>query len=325
MLFILLLGFAAAKSRGFDAHQTSGFGSLVVKYTLPAGLFVAIIKASRSALLDDWQFLLLIVVTFSLMFGVGYGVARKVFHRSPGEAAIAGLLVGSPGVPFFGTTILGPLFGASSTVTVALVSIVVNVLQVPAATVLLVSSAASQAPESAPATPPTGGSGGVLTAPPAAAPVDTRSVVLTALRKPMVVAPVLAFALVLVGVHVPSLIDAMLTPLGQATSGVAVFVAGLTLGQQKLSLSWEVGWNVAAKMLLMPAVVFALVLGFGLTGTGAKEVVVSSAIMSTTIAVILAGHYKTYMREASSTLLLTAVSMFVVLPVALSAVSVVHQ
>ena len=321
VLFILVLGYVGAKSRGFDADQTTGFGNLVVGYTLPATLFIAIIKTPRKVLTDDWKLLLLVALTFMVMLGVGYVVARKVFHRSPGEASIAALLVGSPGVPFFGTTILGPLFGAGSTVTVALMSIVINVLQVPTVTVLLESTAAPAAGTSTSTRP----ADGVGSAPHPAARKGSGAVVLSALRKPMVVAPVLAIVLVLIGVRVPALIDAMLTPLGQATSGVAVFVAGLTLGQQKFAVSWEVGWNVLGKMIVMPAVVFALVLAFGLAGVSAQEVVVASAIMSTTIAVILAGHYKTYAQQASSTLLLTAVSMFVVLPVALATVTVIHH
>lgn len=323
VLFILLLGFAAAKSRGFDADQTTGFGNLVVGYTLPATLFISIIKTPRTVLVDDWKLLLVIAFTFMLMFAVGYVIARKVFHRSSGEASIAGLLVGSPGVPFFGTTILAPLFGATSTVTIALMAIVINVLQVPAATVLLEGSAAS-VPSTTPATAPAAGGGG-QTPTGAAHRAGIGGVVLSALRKPMVLAPVLAVVIVLIGVHIPALIDAMLTPLGQATSGVAVFVAGLTLGQQKLAVSWEVGWNVGAKMIVMPLVVLATVLAFGLSGVSAREVVVASTIMSTTVAVILAGHYKVYAQQASATLLLTAVAMFVVLPVALVTVNVIHR
>ncbi len=319
VLFILLLGFAAAKRHGFDADQTTGFGNLVVEYTLPATLFISIIKTPRTVLTGDWELLLVIAVTFMLMFAVGYVVARKVFHRSSGEASIAGLLVGSPGVPFFGTTILAPLFGATSTVTIALMAIVVNVLQVPAATVLL-EGAAVKAPATASA------AGGVGRAAPAtSAHPSAGGVVLSALRKPMVVAPVLAVVLVFAGLHIPSLIDAMLTPLGQATSGVAVLAAGLTLGQQKLALSWEVGWNIVGKMVVMPLVVLGTILAVGLSGVSAREVVVASAIMSTTIAVILAGHYKVYAQQASATLLLTAVTMFVVLPVALVTVNVIHS
>ena len=50
VLFILLLGFVAAKRRGFDADQTTGFGTLVVQYTLPATLFISIIQTPRSVL-----------------------------------------------------------------------------------------------------------------------------------------------------------------------------------------------------------------------------------------------------------------------------------
>jgi hypothetical protein len=47
--------------------------------------------------------------------------------------------------------------------------------------------------------------------------------------------------------------------------------------------------------------------------------------MSSTVAVILAGHYRVYAQQASSTHLLTAVSMFVMRPVALIAVSTIHR
>lgn len=314
VLFMLLLGYIAAKRRGFSADQTAGIGTLVVEYTLPATLFISIIQTPRRVLVDDWKLLSIVTATYMAMFIVGYVVARIVFHRSPGEASIAGLLVGSPGVPFFGTTILGPLFGATSTLTIALIAIVISVLQVPVATVLLERAIANSA---------TVQSRGGTTALASPNQPSSGRVVWSALRKPVVVAPVLGITIVLIGLPVPSLIDAMLTPLGHATSGVAVLAAGLILGQQKLSLSWEVGWNILGKMVVMPLVVLAVVLAIGLTGVSAQEVVVSSAIMSTTIAVILAGHYQVYAKQASATLLLTAVTMFVILPIALVAVNVV--
>jgi predicted permease len=316
VLFMLLLGFIAAKRRVFDADQTTGIGTLVVEYTLPATLFISIIQTPRTVLTDDWKLLLVVTATFMGMFAVGYVVARKVFRRSPAEALIAGLLVGSPGVPFFGTTVLTPLFGAANSATIALTAIVISVLQVPAAAVLL-ERAATRAPTVVSAV------GGGSTAHASPNHPSAGMVMLSALRKPVVIAPVSAIVIVLIGLPIPSLVDAMLTPLGHATSGVAVLAAGLTLGQQKLSFSWEVGWNVLGKMVVMPLVVLGAVLATGLTGVSAQEVVVSSGIMSTTIAVILAGHYKTYTQQASATMLLTAVTMFIILPLALVAVSIV--
>jgi malonate transporter and related proteins len=46
--------------------------------------------------------------------------------------------------------------------------------------------------------------------------------------------PVLAIVLALIGVSVPHLLDSTLTLIGQATSGVALFVAGITITARKI-------------------------------------------------------------------------------------------
>ena len=54
-------------------------------------------------------------------------------------------------------------------------------------------------------------------------------------RKPIFLAPVLAFVLVLAGVHMPDPVETTLTPIGAAGAGAALFLTGLILSAQKVS------------------------------------------------------------------------------------------
>lgn len=80
-----------------------------------------------------------------------------------------------------------------------------------------------------------------------------------AFKRPYVWAPVVALALVLIGIQVPSLINSMLNLIGESTSGVSLFVSGLLLAAYSLKLNGVVAINAAFKSLVQSALMLGLV------------------------------------------------------------------
>ncbi|OLB31426.1 MAG: hypothetical protein AUH05_19490 [Ktedonobacter sp. 13_2_20CM_53_11] len=80
----------------------------------------------------------------------------------------------------------------------------------------------------------------------------------------MVLAPVLAMILVLLGLPVPKEIESMLNLIGSATSGVALIVAGLILAAYRLKVTVETVGNTLVKMIVQPVLMALLVVAFGI-------------------------------------------------------------
>jgi len=137
-----------------------------------------------------------------------------------------------------------------------------------------------------------------------------------AITAPFVWAPLVAMALVLLGVSVPSVFNSALTLIGQASSGVALFVAGVTIAASTIRVNLEVGVNVVLKMVAQPALFVLLALALGVKQPYGHEGFLLTVLPAGPIGVLLATRYKTYQSEASSTLALTELTFLVTLPLA---------
>lgn len=127
-------------------------------------------------------------------------------------------------------------------------------------------------------------------------------------------APLLALVLVLLGIRVPRLLVSPLQFIGSTTSGVALFVAGLSVASVTFKLSLEVIVNSVGRVVVTPLLVAAFALLFGASRKDLQEGVVLAALPTGTIAILLANRYRRYQAEASSTLAVTTVALIPVLP-----------
>lgn len=278
IFFVLALGYFSGKRSAFDQDQAQGFNHLVLNYALPATLFISIANSTRERLFSDSTMLIAALVVLLGWYLVAFLVAKLVFRHSRQEAGIAGLSAGAPTVGFLGIAVLSPLFGAEAALSVAMVALVVNVLQVPLGVFFV-------------------------------APAGTKptAALAHAVKQPVVLAPLIAVALVLAGIRFPPVADAPLALIGHATSGVAVFAAGLVLSAHKFHLDLEVAWNTLVKLVLMPASMLAFGLYLGMTGETLEQLVLLAALPPAFTGIVLAGRYQTYVELASSTLIVTAI------------------
>lgn len=301
VLFVMALGFWAGRARQFDRDQVQGLNELVLAFALPATLFVGIVTTPRSSLLAAGPFVLVLLIAFVGLFVVVTVFSIFVLHHRLGAAAIQAACVSLSNVAFIGIPIFTPLFGPSSTLSITVAALVLNVTLVP----LLVTMLEYDRQRSAEG--------------------KTRSLaalveqsLFSSFKKPVVVAPVLATILVLFGVSVPNEIESMFNLIGSATAGVAVFVAGLIIAAYQATVTVEAAGNTLVKMVVQPVLMAVLVVTFGIGKPLASEAILMCALPTAVVPVMFALRYKVYEQEAAATLLLTTLAMIVVLPVAIA-------
>ena len=120
------------------------------------------------------------------------------------------------------------------------------------------------------------------------------------------------------GVHVPSLLTASLQLAGSASSGVGLFVAGLTLAAVTLKVTWETVFNNAIKMAAMPALFVGLATLIGAKVQVMDQGVLLAAFPCGPMAVLLATRHKKYETEASTTLAVSTLAFVGTLPILLA-------
>jgi malonate transporter and related proteins len=300
IFFVLLLGYAAGRANQFDNHQVAGINELVLKFALPASLFVGTVGVSRTQLLQETPLLVAMLVSLVGVYIVVFLLGKLLFRHTVAGAALQAIAVSFTAGPFFGPAVLSPIYGASSAVAISMIALILNVVIVPATLVLL---GISQQPAESDTKLPAGARLG---------PALVRAV-----KAPVVWVPLLAFALVLAGVSVPAVLDSGFGLIGHATSGVALFVAGITIATSKIILNLEVGVNAVLKMVVLPVFCFVLGALLSVKAPFNYEGLLLTALPSGPIGILLATRYKIYEAEASSTVAVTMILMLPTIPIAL--------
>ena len=346
IIVIMALGYVCGKLSYFDDDQRQGLNKLVLNIALPAALFISIVKATREMLAQDAVLTAIGFVGIIVMFMISYYLCRLMFHRSIPEAAVCALIAGSPTIGFLGFAVLDPIYGdtVSTNLVIAIISIVVNAITIPIGMYLInVGQAKDRARLSAATV--TNSKGEVKVADKAAktpaivATKDDEAVdpskdakqdrnaevmvskssnkgkkknqnleaLINALKQPVCWAPLLAIALVLIGVRVPSSFAPTFDLIAKANSGVAVLAAGLALSTVKFSLGWETLWNTFYRLILTPAAFLGvgLLCGMGSDVNKLSMLVLAVALPPAFSGIIISSRYNIYVKEGAST---TAVS-----------------
>ena len=296
IVFTLLLGFVAAWRHDFGPKEASVLNRMVLLYAVPLALFVGTVGTPRADLIQDIAFVVAIFVAIVGFYVLVFVLFNFVFRFSLSESVLAALAASSPAVPFMGPAILGDLFGKTSAVTIAIASLVINLIVVP---VTILGLALGRTPAA-------------ITGSATTHSAFTEKLLET-VKQPIVWAPVLAFVFVLCNVRVPSIVDHGLSLLGQATSGVALFASGIMLAAYKIQIDRTALSLALLKNIVQPALVLVGLRSLGYGAPIVPEAVLTTAIPSMPIVIVLAVQYHVLEGRASSALFLSVIgSMFTI-------------
>lgn len=284
IVITLCLGFFAGWHKDFNAEQGSVLNRMVMLYALPLTLFAGMLGLKKSVLLEQGPMALLLLIGMVGGYILILVISRFIFRRDIKTAALQALAIAGPAVPFVGVPVLGFLYGELSTVPIALCSIIMNLFQVPVTLFIL---SQGQGDDS--------GMKGILD--------NLKKTV----KEPVVWAPILAFVLLLVDVYIPNDIRSSLLLLGKATGGVALFASGVILFSYRVVFNKSVCISVIAKNIVVPIVMLLIGLAFGMEKSTLTISVISLAIPTASICVILAVQYNTAQQEMASTLFFSTI------------------
>ena len=291
---IMFLGYMAGKEGVFKSEDSKVLNKLVLTYALPAALFVSIVKADSAMLFDDLKLTIVSLVVITGMFLWAYYSCYKFFNHTKSEAAVCALISGSPTIGFLGFAVLEPIYGATATtgLVVAIVSIVVNAINIPIGLALM-----NQGKDNVQAG------------------TKKSNPVVDALKEPVCWAPILAVVLVLLDIKFPAILDPNFELIAKANSGVAVFAAGLTLSSMKFQLDKEVVYNTIQKLVLMPAVLLIVGLLFHMEADKLQMMVLAGALPPAFSGIIIGNQNQLYERTGTSSLAFSILLFVIAAPV----------
>jgi len=284
----LLLGFAAGWHQDFDGKQAAILNRMVMLYALPLNLFAGMMSTPRDDVLAQGPLTLAILLSMAGTYAIVFVIARYLCGRDLMTSSLQALAIGGPAVPFVGVPVLGHLFGPVSAIPISVASLGMNLIQVPVTLMLL--SAGMGAKKAAAGESPT-----------------LMSHIVHSLREPVVWAPLLALVLVLFGIKPVGSIQDSLLLLGKSTGGVALFASGIVLFSRHVALSLATGISVFTRNIVVPAATLALLLVAGFPHETTREVVLTIAIPTASVCVILAVQYQTAEQEMASTLFFSTI------------------
>lgn len=286
---VMILGYVSGKKNVFQADQARVFNKLVLDYALPAALFISIIRANREMLVENSTLTIISFVGLTCLFILCYFSMMFLFKRTKAESAVCALIAGSPTIGFLGFAILDPLYGSGveTGLVVAIVAIPINAITIPLGLFLLSSGKTDGGQKS------------------------QSAALISAIKQPVVWAPILAVILVLLDIRVPVQFDPSFKLLAQANSSVAVFAAGLTLSAYKIEIDKEVAFNTFYKLVLMPGVFLIVGWACGLPSEILQMLVLCVALPPAFSGIIISSQYQVYTRTGTSSLA-TSVLLFVI-------------
>src|ERR1700726_2732660 len=312
MVVTFLLGFIAAWRHDLGPKDASILNRMVLLYAVPLTLFAGTVTTSRAALSQDIPLVIALCLAIIGLYGVVFLFHRIIFRFPTSVSALYALAASAPAVPFVGPAVLGDLFGGLSAIPIAIAGLVINLTVVPVSILLLTFDSTGRAPQENSPVPREGEHS-------ASSPRSSSSVFAARLagtiKEPIVWAPVLAFIIVLTGFRIPQLLVHPLSQLGQASGGVALFACGIVLATGKIKANWYLLFFVFLKNIVQPALVLGGLRWVGYGNPIVSEAVLTTAIPTMPIVIMLALQYRIAQTEAASAVFLSVMGSMITMGV----------
>jgi predicted permease len=294
--FVILLGYLAGYRNSFGVSDRKLLTRLILNWLLPPLLFSGIAKTPRADLLN-YKIPLIFLIGLMVPYLVVLLVCRFVLRYDQSTATVRASLLAFPDMVFMGIPILGRLFGPTSLYPILVANLVPMLIIIPLTTVLLELSAGKG---------PRGGSGVFI------------KTIFNAGREPRVWVPLVAAVFVLLNIQIPRVVINSLDLIGEATTGLSLFVAGLIISEEKVRFNAAVAVDVLFKNLVQPAAMLSTVLIVGVNGVLAREAILLAAVPSAVITTMFAEEYGVLASESSTAILATRVLSFVTIPLVIA-------
>ncbi|WP_338319399.1 AEC family transporter [Klebsiella aerogenes] len=288
VIITVLIGYISGKRKDFNWQQAGDINKLVMLYALPLSIFSNMVMTPRHIVMSMGPVAIAIILALILSFLIPLAIARYICKRSLALSTLQALAIGSPAVPFIGTSVLAFLFGTVSASLITVSSITQNVFQLPLVMILMSVATGDKSQN-----------------------ISFATRVINAIKQPVVWSPVVALILVLMDIHIPETVSMSLGLLGKASGGLALFAAGIVLYTRSIVITSATIITVIARNILVPGACYLILLKMGFSMEQIKQVVLTMAIPVGSIAIIIAMQYKSGEQEMASTMALSMITSII--------------
>ncbi|EKJ9782078.1 AEC family transporter [Klebsiella aerogenes] len=288
VIITVLIGYISGKRKDFNWQQAGDINKIVMLYALPLSIFSNMVMTPRHIVMSMGPVAIAIILALILSFLIPLAIARYICKRSLALSTLQALAIGSPAVPFIGTSVLAFLFGTVSASLITVSSITQNVFQLPLVMILMSVATGDKSQN-----------------------ISFATRVINAIKQPVVWSPVVALILVLMDIHIPETVSMSLGLLGKASGGLALFAAGIVLYTRSIVITSATIITVIARNILVPGACYLTLLKMGFSMEQIKQVVLTMAIPVGSIAIIIAMQYKSGEQEMASTMALSIITSII--------------
>ncbi|MDU9354162.1 AEC family transporter [Klebsiella sp. 141153] len=288
VIITVLIGYISGKRKDFNWQQAGDINKIVMLYALPLSIFSNMVMTPRHIVMSMGPVAIAIILALILSFVIPLVIARYIGKRSLALSTLQALAIGSPAVPFIGTSVLAFLFGTVSASLITVSSITQNVFQLPLVMILMSVATGDKSQN-----------------------ISFTTRVINAIKQPVVWSPVVALILVLMDIHIPETVSMSLGLLGKASGGLALFAAGIVLYTRSIVITSATIITVIARNILVPGACYLILLKMGFSMEQIKQVVLTMAIPVGSIAIIIAMQYKSGEQEMASTMALSIITSII--------------
>lgn len=288
VIITVLIGYISGKRKDFNWQQAGDINKIVMLYALPLSIFSNMVMTPRHIVMSMGPVAIAIILALILSFLIPLAIARYICKRSLALSTLQALAIGSPAVPFIGTSVLAFLFGTVSASLITVSSITQNVFQLPLVMILMSVATGDKSQN-----------------------ISFATRVINAIKQPVVWSPVVALILVLMDIHIPETVSMSLGLLGKASGGLALFAAGIVLYTRSIVITSATIITVIARNIQVPGACYLILLKMGFSMEQIKQVVLTMAIPVGSIAIIIAMQYKSGEQEMASTMALSIITSII--------------
>jgi len=237
---VIALGFGIVRFGPFSVDTMRGLGAFTMNVTLPCALFNAIASRDFSEVVNPSY--LVILAAAGLVTQVIMWIAARVQGAGPKRRSLAVLAAATPNTAFLGYPIFLLVIPDYAAAVVAMNLLIENILLTPIGLTLLGSVREGDAPRPAPL-------------------ALVGQIILSVLRRPLIIGLLLGFLSVLVGIEIPEVLDRFTGLVGQAASPIALIVIGGGLVGLNLKGDLKLASLITGvKLMVHPAMILAALL-----------------------------------------------------------------
>jgi hypothetical protein len=289
---IMLTGYAAGRIRLLGEASSEALNRFVYYIALPALFFVSLARVPVGEVLNG-PFLAAFGGGVLATFGIALLVGIFVFPNRLAALGLHGLCAVFSNTGYLGIPILLIIFGDAGKLP-GIISTVIMGTVIMGTGIVLIEADLSQGRG------PLKIAGGVL---------------LGVAKSPLILAAAAGLGVSAAGLPVPAPLATFADILGAAASPCALFAIGLFLAGQKVTTGLgEIGWLVALKLVVQPAITWWLAYSvMSMDEPWAAAVVIQAALPTGALVFVLAQQYGIFVQRATATIMVSTVVSVVTL------------